>query len=113
VVSVVGAYDDLVAEEDGDFETPDGTHIHAGQQALREGPFKPDQLGPCFWCGSPATYGRMDLGGKAAIDACAYHYHNVIAPALAEVEAERERKRKAAALARRGKPQPGRRGYAR
>jgi hypothetical protein len=75
-------------------------YVHPNQTSIPEPGYKAGQLGPCFWCGVPAVYGQIDIGGKRRVDACRHHYEFTIAPAFAERNRIREEARKARAVAR-------------
>lgn len=93
-----GAYDDLIPE------------VHPDQMEIPEGPYAPGELQGCYWCGDPATYGRLDIGlpkprgaPKTLVTACAYHFHRTVQPALLRAAREVEEKRVTTHQARRGK----------
>jgi hypothetical protein len=86
---------------DTNTDGPDLPYVHPEQTTIPDAPYMPGESGYCYWCSEEAVYGQIKLGGNLIVNACKFHYSDVVAPALARVAAERERKRIAAHQAKR------------
>lgn len=83
--------------------------VHPDQTSIPAPNYKPGELGPCYWCGDPATYGRIDIGlpkrphqPRILVQACAHHYRVTVQPALIQQAADKEAKRVEGIRARHG-----------